>query len=90
MYFKTFLYALQLNFKFWVYKTITMCMYWSTAMEQGLEEPNADVAALISHATQERLKNFVEKLAVIAEHRMDIIKVSPSLAYFFINSIVVT
>lgn len=45
-------------------------------MEQGLEEPNADVAALISHATQERLKNFVEKLAVIAEHRMDIIKVS--------------
>lgn len=41
----------------------------------GLEEPNQEVAALISHATQERLKNLVEKLAVIAEHRIDFIKV---------------
>ncbi|XP_034255837.1 transcription initiation factor TFIID subunit 4 isoform X2 [Thrips palmi] len=47
------------------------------AIEQGLDEPTADVAALISHAAQERLKNFVEKLAVIAEHRMDIIKLDP-------------
>ncbi|XP_044587310.1 transcription initiation factor TFIID subunit 4-like isoform X3 [Cotesia glomerata] len=43
----------------------------------GLEEPNQEVAALISHATQERLKNLVEKLAVIAEHRIDFIKVDP-------------
>ncbi|XP_034946666.1 transcription initiation factor TFIID subunit 4-like isoform X2 [Chelonus insularis] len=43
----------------------------------GLEEPNHEVAALISHATQERLKNLVEKLAVIAEHRIDLIKVDP-------------
>ncbi|XP_020708158.1 transcription initiation factor TFIID subunit 4 isoform X2 [Athalia rosae] len=43
----------------------------------GLEEPNAEVASLISHATQERLKNLVEKLAVIAEHRIDLIKVDP-------------
>lgn len=42
----------------------------------GLEEPGNDVAVLISHAAQERLKNIVEKLAVIAEHRIDIIKVS--------------
>lgn len=34
-----------------------------------------DVASLISHATQERLKNLVEKLAVIAEHRIDLNKV---------------
>lgn len=54
----------------------------STAIDQGLEEPTADVAALISHAAQERLKNFVEKLAVIAEHRMDIIKVVLDLKYF--------
>jgi hypothetical protein len=40
-----------------------------------LEEPSSEVAALISHATQERLKNVVEKLAVIAEHRIDLIKV---------------
>jgi transcription initiation factor TFIID subunit 4 len=42
----------------------------------GLDEPSADVAVLISHAAQERLKNIVEKLAVIAEHRIDILKVS--------------
>lgn len=43
----------------------------------GLEEPSSEVAVLISHACQERLKNIVEKLAVIAEHRIDIIKVDP-------------
>lgn len=43
--------------------------------KHGLEEPNNEVAVLVSHACQERLKNIVEKLAVIAEHRIDIIKV---------------
>lgn len=45
------------------------------ASKHELEEPNQEVAALISHAVQERLKNLVEKLAVIAEHRIDFIKV---------------
>ncbi|XP_071446468.1 transcription initiation factor TFIID subunit 4-like isoform X2 [Hetaerina americana] len=45
--------------------------------KHGLEEPSSEVAALISHATQERLKNIVEKLAVIAEHRLDMIKMDP-------------
>lgn len=44
--------------------------------KHGLEEPSNEVAVLISHATQERLKNVVEKLAVVAEHRIDVIKVS--------------
>lgn len=44
----------------------------------GLDEPSTDVAVLISHACQERLKNIVEKLAVISEHRLDILKVSSS------------
>lgn len=43
--------------------------------ENGLDEPNLDVSVLVSHACQERLKNILEKLAVIAEHRMDILKV---------------
>ncbi|XP_043526978.1 transcription initiation factor TFIID subunit 4 isoform X1 [Frieseomelitta varia] len=47
------------------------------ASNYGLEEPNQEVATLISHAAQERLKNLVEKLAVIAEHRADLIKVDP-------------
>lgn len=42
----------------------------------GLDEPPLDVAILISHATQEYLKNITEKLSVIAEHRMDILKVN--------------
>ncbi|XP_037813018.1 transcription initiation factor TFIID subunit 4 isoform X4 [Lucilia sericata] len=49
----------------------------SMVMERGLEEPSQDVAVLISHACQERLKNIVEKLAVIAEHRIDVIKLDP-------------
>lgn len=44
--------------------------------KHGLDEPSSDVSILLSHATQEHLKNIVEKLAVIAEHRIDILKVS--------------
>uniref|UniRef100_T1IJ33 adenylate cyclase n=1 Tax=Strigamia maritima TaxID=126957 RepID=T1IJ33_STRMM len=47
------------------------------AAKYNLEEPPPEVAALLSHATQERLKNLVEKLNVIAEHRLDIIKTDP-------------
>lgn len=43
-------------------------------MKHGLEEPNTDVAACVSHAAQERLKNLLEKLAVITEHRLENIK----------------
>lgn len=51
--------------------------------KHGLEEPSNEVAVLISHAAQERLKNIVEKLAVIAEHRIDIIKVTLIVRFFF-------
>lgn len=44
------------------------------ALKHGLEEPSSEVAAVISHATQERLKNLIEKLAIITEHRLDIVK----------------
>uniref|UniRef100_A0A146M1C1 Transcription initiation factor TFIID subunit 4 n=1 Tax=Lygus hesperus TaxID=30085 RepID=A0A146M1C1_LYGHE len=47
------------------------------AHKHGLDEPSSDIATLISHATQERLKDLVEKLAVIAEHRMDFNKADP-------------
>jgi len=42
--------------------------------EKGLEPPPQEVISLVSHATQDRLKTLVSKLAVIAEHRLDIIK----------------
>lgn len=54
----------------------------SIVAKHGLEEPNSEVAVLISHACQERLKNIVEKLAVIAEHRIDIIKVRIPIILF--------
>ena len=37
---------------------------------------------MISHATEERLKNLLEKLSVIAEHRLDVIKVLTLSAEF--------
>ncbi|XP_033223536.1 transcription initiation factor TFIID subunit 4 isoform X2 [Belonocnema kinseyi] len=43
----------------------------------ALEEPNQEVSTLISHAVQERLKNLVEKLAIIGEHRIDLNKMDP-------------
>lgn len=47
------------------------------ASKQGLDDPSNEVAALISHATQEYLKNVIEKLAVITDHRVDILKNDP-------------
>lgn len=43
-------------------------------MKHGLDEPSTDVAACISHAAQEKLKKLMEKLAIVTEHRADIIK----------------
>ncbi|CAH0545824.1 unnamed protein product [Brassicogethes aeneus] len=40
----------------------------------GLDEPSADVAACLSHAAQERVKNLLEKLAIITEHRLEVVK----------------
>ncbi|XP_074599810.1 transcription initiation factor TFIID subunit 4-like isoform X2 [Brevipalpus obovatus] len=41
------------------------------AKKHGLDEVSSDVVSLVSHAAQERLKTLVEKLGVIAEHRME-------------------
>ncbi|XP_077543411.1 transcription initiation factor TFIID subunit 4-like isoform X3 [Haemaphysalis longicornis] len=46
----------------------------SIAVKYGIEEIPSDVVALISHATQERLKTLVQKLGVVAEHRLENIK----------------
>lgn len=44
--------------------------------KNGLDEPSPEVTSCISHAVQERLKNLLEKLAVITEHRLENIKVN--------------
>lgn len=47
----------------------------AAALKHGLEEPPPEVAGLMSHAVNEKLKNLIEKLAVIAQHRIDPFKV---------------
>ncbi|XP_013164039.1 PREDICTED: transcription initiation factor TFIID subunit 4 [Papilio xuthus] len=44
----------------------------ATCAKHGLEEPSPEVSALLCHALHERLKTIVEKLAVIAQHRIDL------------------
>ncbi|ESO96586.1 hypothetical protein LOTGIDRAFT_143961, partial [Lottia gigantea] len=44
------------------------------AKRHGLDEVSLDVANMISHATQERLRDMSEKLSTIAEHRIEIYK----------------
>ena len=46
-----------------------------TVRKHGLDDVPQEVANLVSHATQERLRNIVERLSVIAEHRLELYKV---------------
>lgn len=46
-----------------------------TGAKHDVEDPGKEFTSLLSHAVQERLKTIVEKLSVIAEHRLDIVKV---------------
>jgi transcription initiation factor TFIID subunit 4 len=55
------------------------------ARKYGLDEVSSEVISLVSHAAQERLKTLVEKLGIIAEHRIDNLKVTderPLLSLF--------
>lgn len=45
-------------------------------------EVNSDVLNLISHATQERLRGLLEKLTLIAQHRIRTYKVKIMIAKF--------
>ncbi|XP_037940258.1 transcription initiation factor TFIID subunit 4 isoform X2 [Teleopsis dalmanni] len=47
------------------------------SLDLGLEESSQEVAVLLSHALQERLKNIIEKLTVITEHRIESLKMDP-------------
>ena len=40
-----------------------------------LREPNKDVLSMVSHATEERLRNIIERLSVLSLHRVEAHKV---------------
>ncbi|XP_022902084.1 transcription initiation factor TFIID subunit 4 isoform X3 [Onthophagus taurus] len=46
-------------------------------VKHGIEEASSEVAAAVSHVAQERLKDLIEKLAIITEHRLEMIKSDP-------------
>uniref|UniRef100_K1RCI1 Transcription initiation factor TFIID subunit 4 n=2 Tax=Magallana TaxID=2171616 RepID=K1RCI1_MAGGI len=46
------------------------------AKKHGIDDISSDVANLVSHATQERLRDLLEKLDTIAEHRIEIYKMN--------------
>lgn len=56
-----------------IFTFINVCTF--SARKHGITEVPTDVANLISHATQERLRHVVEKLSVIAEQRTEIYRV---------------
>ena len=42
----------------------------------GVQDVGEDVLVLLSHATQERMRDVVEKLTEISQHRVEALKVS--------------
>lgn len=61
----------------WKFKVLRWIIYnfFFLVNKEGLEDAAADVPALVSHAVAERLKDLLEKCAVVAEHRLDFNKV---------------
>lgn len=50
-------------------------MHCFTARKHGLSEVSQEVFNLVSHATQERLRNILEKLSTISLHRLEVYRV---------------
>lgn len=48
--------------------SVYACVCLNIGNPLGVSEVNPDVLGLISHATQERLRDLLEKLTVIAHH----------------------
>ncbi|XP_070195793.1 transcription initiation factor TFIID subunit 4-like isoform X2 [Littorina saxatilis] len=53
---------------------LLMARIAAVAKKHGLEGVSPDVTRIVSHATQERLRDLISKLSTIAEHRMEIYK----------------
>ena len=47
--------------------TLILC---SAVRKAGLDDTSAEVANLVSHAVEEKLRNMLEKMSTVAEHRL--------------------
>jgi S-adenosylmethionine synthetase len=54
------------------WKRILKNIFNFKAKKHKLEDVSIDVATLVSHATQEYLRNILEKLNTITQHRIDL------------------
>ena len=54
---------------------ISVDVHCFTAKKHGLSDVSQDVFNLVSHATQERLRNILEKLSTISLHRLEVYRV---------------
>ena len=61
------------------------CLYVTTGRLHDVTSTTDDTISLVSHATEERLKNILSKLAVISQHRTDILKVSSEVAFISVH-----
>ena len=54
---------------------ISVNLHFIAARKHGLSEVSQEVYNLVSHATQERLRNILEKLSTISLHRLEVYRV---------------
>jgi len=59
-----------------------------TARKHGLSDVSQEVLSLVSHATEERLRNILEKVSTISLHRLEIYRVCKTLYNIHITFII--
>lgn len=52
-----------------------MCVCVCLVRVQGMGEVGEETLVLLSHATQERMRDVVEKLTEVSQHRIQVLKV---------------
>ena len=56
-----------------------MCSLSPTARQHGIGEVSEEYVSLLSHATEARLRDILEKLTQISQHRTEVLKVIHSV-----------
>lgn len=63
------------SFHLFSYDPLLTIVYFTASRFNLPEDAPLDVASIVSHAAQEYLKTLIEKLGVIADHRLENFKV---------------